>query len=79
VTGDIWEDPVDVDGKIIYEIGEAIAKRTRELLPTQEHIRNEARIAKLDRAVVGNAIDDKIKKSIAALDDTPQDHAESGA
>jgi hypothetical protein len=76
VTGAIWADPVDADGEISYEIGEAITKRTRELLPTEEHIRNEARIAKLDRDVVGNLIDDKIKKSIAALDDTPEDHSD---
>ena len=78
VTGDMWEDHVDVDGEIIYDIGEDIAKKIGELSRT-EAIRNQVQQAHLDRNVVCNAIDDKIKKSIAALDDTPQDHAGSDA
>ena len=76
MTGDMWEDAVDVDGEIIYDIGEDIAKKIGELSRT-EAIRNQVQQARLDRNVVCNAIDDKIKKSIAALDDTPQDHAGS--
>jgi hypothetical protein len=78
----IWRDwrhverPVDVDGEIIYDVGEDIAKKMGELSRT-EAIRNQVQQAHLDRNVVCNAIDDKIKKSIAALDDTPQDHAGS--
>ena len=72
----MWEDPVDVDGEIICDIGEDIAKKIGELSRT-EAIRNQVQQARLDRNVVCNAIDDKIKKSTAALDDTPQDHAGS--
>ena len=67
----MWEDAVDVDGEIIYDIGEDIAKKIGELSRT-EAIRNQVQQAHLDRNVVCNAIDDTIKKSIAALDDTPK-------
>jgi hypothetical protein len=55
----------------------AIAARTDEVLPTQEHIFHEVREAnQFVRDVVRNGIDDKIKKSTAALDVTAQDHSD---
>jgi hypothetical protein len=78
VTGDMWEDPVDVDGRIICDVGNDIAQKIGEL-PRTEAIHNQVQQAHLDRNVVWNAIDDKIKKSITTLDDTPQDHADGDA
>jgi hypothetical protein len=46
-----------------------IAARTNEVLPTQEHILDEVHDAThLVRDAVHNAIDDQIKKSMAALE-----------
>ena len=38
MTGDMWEDPVDVDGEIIYDIGEDIAKKIGELSAQKPYV-----------------------------------------